>query len=79
MKVLLFTLIRSFTFELAVPADKIEGRVFGVTRPYVKGDNTSGSQLPVILRSRMAKPKVEGNLVENILKYRDQHLKYVIL
>ena len=53
MKALLFTLIRTFTFELAVPADKIEARVLGVARPYLKDDDKSGSQLPVVIRPRV--------------------------
>ena len=52
MKALLFTLIRAFEFELAVPADDIEKRSMVVTRPYIKSekDVSKGSQLPVKVR-----------------------------
>ena len=55
MKALLFTLIRSFEFSLAVPAEDIEKRSGIVMRPYVKGEYEKGSQLPLIVK------RVEAN------------------
>ena len=51
MKALLFTLVRAFEFELAVPIDAIEKKSLTVTRPYIKG---RGAQMP--LRLRLSKP-----------------------
>lgn len=48
MKALLFTLIRSFEFSLALPASEIEMRALVVTRPYVKGEK--GAQMPLIVK-----------------------------
>ncbi|KDQ07869.1 hypothetical protein BOTBODRAFT_139546 [Botryobasidium botryosum FD-172 SS1] len=50
MKALIFTLVRDISFELAVPADDIEGREAIVTRPIVKSQKEKGYQLPMILR-----------------------------
>lgn len=57
MKALLFTLIRSFSFELTVPADRIECRLLSAAKPHIKGDDKSGSQLPVIIKCRNPDPK----------------------
>ena len=50
MKVLLYILIRSFTFEMAIPAEKFEKKAFIVTRPYLKGNNEAGAQMPLIVK-----------------------------
>ncbi|KDR81931.1 hypothetical protein GALMADRAFT_135320 [Galerina marginata CBS 339.88] len=50
MKALLFTLIRAFEFELAVPPDDLIKKAVMVQRPLVKSDPKGGNQLPVILR-----------------------------
>lgn len=50
MKALLFTLVRAFEFELAVPANDIEKRTLTVTRPYLKGGK---AQMP--LRMKLCK------------------------
>ena len=50
MKALLFTLIRAFEFELAVPADEIIKKSFIVERPVVKSDPKAGNQMPLILK-----------------------------
>ena len=49
MKALLFTIIRAFEFELAVPVDDIEKRSMVVTRPYLKSQKKldKGAQLPL--------------------------------
>lgn len=47
MKALLFTLLRSFEYELAVPANDIYGRSAVVTRPYVISEKAKGAQLPL--------------------------------
>ena len=56
MKALLFTLVRSFEFELAVAPENIEKRSMVVTRPYLKGERDKGAQMPLWVR----KVKVEG-------------------
>jgi hypothetical protein len=50
MKALLFTLIRAFEFELAVPPDDIIKKSAIVQRPLVKSDLKSGNQMPLILK-----------------------------
>lgn len=55
MKALLFTLIRSFEFELAVPVEDIIKNMTMVSRPYVKSELDKGSQLPLRLR-RVQRP-----------------------
>lgn len=47
MKALLFTLVRSFEFELTVPAEEIEKRVMIVSRPYLRGQGDKGAQMPL--------------------------------
>ncbi|KAJ7611688.1 cytochrome P450 [Roridomyces roridus] len=50
MKALLFTLIRAFEFELAVPAEDIGKKSVIVQRPIVRSEPKGGNQLPVIVR-----------------------------
>ncbi|KAI5116592.1 hypothetical protein M0805_005187 [Coniferiporia weirii] len=50
MKALLFTLLRTFEFELALPVADIERRSFVVTRPYIKGQKDAGPQMPLIVK-----------------------------
>ena len=50
MKALLFTLIREFVFELAVPAEEIIKKSAVVQRPYLKGKIDQGSQLPLLVK-----------------------------
>ncbi|KAJ6510544.1 cytochrome P450 [Mycena sanguinolenta] len=50
MKVLLFTLVRAFEFELAVPATDIEKKTSVVQRPLVKSEREAGNQMPLILK-----------------------------
>jgi len=50
-KALLFTLIRAFEFELAVPPSDLVKRSGLVQRPVVKSDVKAGNQMPMILKS----------------------------
>jgi hypothetical protein len=50
MKCLLFTLIRSFEFSLAVPEKSICRRSSVITRPLVKGEEEKGYQLPLVVK-----------------------------
>lgn len=50
MKVLLFALLRSFEFELAVPAEVIVPQSAIVTRPYLKDNFERGSQMPLVVK-----------------------------
>ncbi|KAK7028306.1 cytochrome P450 [Favolaschia claudopus] len=50
MKALLFTLVRSFEFELAVPASEIQKKTSIVQRPLVKSEPEAGNQLPLIIK-----------------------------
>lgn len=50
MKALLFTLLRSFEFTMALPAESIEKRSVIVARPYVKNNTASGAQMPLVVR-----------------------------
>jgi hypothetical protein len=49
-KALLFALVRSFDFELAVPSSDITRQTMIVTRPFLSSDADKGPQLPLILR-----------------------------
>ncbi|KAJ3573306.1 hypothetical protein NP233_g2502 [Leucocoprinus birnbaumii] len=51
MKALLFTLLRAFEFELAVPHDDIVPKSEVVTRPVLRTDPNNANQLPVIIRA----------------------------
>ncbi|KAF9235974.1 cytochrome P450 [Melanogaster broomeanus] len=50
MKALLFTLVRAFEFELAVPASDIGKHWVIVQRPILRGDPTKKPQLPLLLK-----------------------------
>ena len=50
MKALLFTLIRAFDFELAVPHEDIARKSEIVTRPVLRTDPDNANQLPVIIK-----------------------------
>lgn len=51
MKALLFTLIRAFEFELAVPRADLAARAISVTQgPFLLSDAEAGSQLPLFVR-----------------------------
>ncbi|KAJ7042055.1 cytochrome P450 [Mycena alexandri] len=50
MKALLFTLVRAFEFELAVPVEDIGKKTSVVTRPFLLSDPKAGNQLPLIIK-----------------------------
>ncbi|KII91513.1 hypothetical protein PLICRDRAFT_105725 [Plicaturopsis crispa FD-325 SS-3] len=51
IKALLFALVRTFEFELAVPAEDIKHKVILVVqRPVVTSDPNGGNQMPLLLR-----------------------------
>lgn len=50
MKALLFTLVRAFEFELAVPASDVGKRSTIVQRPFLRSDPESKSQLPLLIK-----------------------------
>ncbi|KZT70529.1 cytochrome P450 [Daedalea quercina L-15889] len=50
MKALLFTLIRAFVFELALPVEDIIKKTAIVQRPFVRDKVEQGSQLPLVLK-----------------------------
>jgi len=53
MKALLFTLIRSFEFELGVPDTDIEKRSMVVTRPYLKSEKHGKAQMPLLVKAHV--------------------------
>lgn len=55
MKALLFTIVRNFKFELAVPVEDIEKRSVVVARPYLKNGVGNGAELPLLIRRYKAK------------------------
>ncbi|KLO16841.1 cytochrome P450 [Schizopora paradoxa] len=57
MKAILFSLIRSFEFELAIPADEFTKRSMVVTRPYLKSEQNGRAQMPLLV-----KPYIPSNL-----------------
>jgi hypothetical protein len=50
MKALLFTLVRAFEFELAVPVEDIGKKSTIVQRPLVLSDPEGGNQMPLLLK-----------------------------
>jgi hypothetical protein len=50
MKALLFTLVRAFEFELAVPASDIEKKSGVVPRPILRSEREAGNQMPLIIK-----------------------------
>ncbi|CCM00981.1 uncharacterized protein FIBRA_03029 [Fibroporia radiculosa] len=50
MKALIFSLIRAFEFQPAVPYEAITRKLAIVQRPYVRGEMEKGSQLPLLIR-----------------------------
>jgi hypothetical protein len=50
MKALLFTLVRAFEFELAVPASDLGRKTSVVQRPLVKSEPEAGNQLPLLVK-----------------------------
>jgi len=50
MKALLFTLVRAFEFELAVPPEDIGKKTGLVQRPVVLSDQAGGNQMPLLLK-----------------------------
>jgi len=50
MKALIFTLVRTFEFSMAISDDKFEKRSDVVTRPYIKDDQEAGAQMPLIVK-----------------------------
>lgn len=50
LKCILFALLRSFRFELGVPAEDIEKKTALVTRPFLKSAPKDGSQLPLKIK-----------------------------
>jgi hypothetical protein len=50
IKALLFTLVRAFEFELAVPASSITKKQGIVQRPMVITEKEDGNQMPLLMR-----------------------------
>jgi len=50
MKAILFSFVRSFDFELAVPPTEITRQTMVVARPFLTSNIKSGPQLPLIIR-----------------------------
>ncbi|KAJ7144946.1 cytochrome P450 [Mycena crocata] len=50
MKALLFTLVRAFEFELAVPVADVGKKTAIVQRPIVRSESSAGNQLPLLIR-----------------------------
>lgn len=54
MKVLLFTLVRSFEFDMAVPVEDVKRVFIIVTRPLLKSEKGKGNQLPMFIKPYQA-------------------------
>jgi hypothetical protein len=50
MKALIFTLVRAFQFELAVPAKDIVKQTASVQRPVLLSDPDGGNQMPLLIK-----------------------------
>ena len=48
---MLFMLIRNFAFAEAVPTENVIRKTSIVTRPFIKGEEEAGYQMPILLRS----------------------------
>lgn len=53
MKAVIFTLIRAFELELAVPMENIAGKTDILQFPMVKNDKDTRAQLPLYVRSHV--------------------------
>lgn len=51
MKALIYTLIRAFEFELAVPVADIRSKQTLVSRPIVLSEPEAGAQMPLLVRA----------------------------
>ncbi|KAF8913432.1 hypothetical protein CPB85DRAFT_1219662, partial [Mucidula mucida] len=49
-KAIVFTLMRAFEVELAVPHGDIAKKTSVVQRPYLRNNAAAGNQLPIIIR-----------------------------
>ncbi|KAA1474441.1 cytochrome P450 [Dentipellis sp. KUC8613] len=49
-KAVLFTLIRTFAFDFAVPEDQIVRKTMIVGRPYLASETEKGPQMPILIR-----------------------------
>jgi len=50
MKALLFTVLRAFEFELAVPVGEIGTNLTAFRKPFLINDPKAGNQLPLLLK-----------------------------
>nr|BAK09517.1 cytochrome P450 [Postia placenta] len=50
MKALVFTLVRAFEFELAVPVEDITKKIGFVQRPFVRSEMEKGTQMPLVIK-----------------------------
>ena len=50
MKALVYTLVRAFEFELAVPAEDIQKKTSIVQRPVLRKAPEEGSQMPLLVK-----------------------------
>ncbi len=51
MKVIIFTLVRSFEFELAVPREDAQPTGTFLQRPALVSEPERGTQLPMVIRA----------------------------
>ena len=54
MKALVFTLVRSFEFELAVPVEEVETKMGLVQRPTIRSAPEKGTHMPLIIKKYRA-------------------------
>ena len=50
MKALVFTLVRAFEFELAVPIQDVAKRSAAVQRPVILSEREKGNQMPLLIK-----------------------------
>jgi hypothetical protein len=51
MKTLLFTLVRAFEFELAVPASDVGQKCMIVQGPVLRSNPEGGNEMPLLIKS----------------------------
>ncbi|KAI0329988.1 cytochrome P450 [Cubamyces sp. BRFM 1775] len=59
MKALIFTLVRAFEFELAVPSEEIQKKPSVVQRPQLRSAPEQGSQMPLLVKRYIREQTME--------------------
>ena len=50
MKALIFSLVRAFEFELAVPPERVTKKSTIILRPIILGEDDNSNQMPLLVK-----------------------------